>query len=97
MLRKISCFFKQLFKKNKIIKIEAPKEFFNNVKGNNLFKEDLKRNTGNKIKLLEIQKNLQFGKIEEKDLSYTEIILIKELYCEQILELTKDIKKYVSN
>lgn len=94
MLEKIIAFFKKIFGKEDILKIEAPKENENNLKPKNLFEENLKNTANNRIRLLDIQKDLKSGNIKEEDLESNDIKLLKQLYCEQILELANSIEYY---
>lgn len=92
MIEKIISFFKKIFGKKEVLKIEAPKKDIRSQE--NIFQESWKNNTNDRIRLLNIQKDLKTGNIEEKDLENKDINLLKKLYCEQILELANSIEYY---
>lgn len=94
MLEKIITFFKKIFGKQNAKKIEVPKENENNFKNTNVFKENLKNTANERIRLLDIQKDLKSRTIKEEDLESNDIKLLKQLYCEQILELANSIEYY---
>lgn len=88
MIEKIINFFKRIFVKEEVLKIEAPKENINN------FQDNMKNNNDNRMKLLNLQNEIKNGNISEEDLDSKDVNLLKELYCEQILELANSIEYY---
>lgn len=94
MLEKIINFFKKVFGKKNVLKIEAPKESTNNQVNTNVFQDNLKDNANDRIRLLNLQKEIKVGNISEKDLNSNDIKLLKKLYCEQILEIANSIQYY---
>lgn len=94
MLEKIINFFKRIFGKSDIPKIEAPKESINNQENKNVFQDNLKSSVNDKMRLLNIQKEIKEGNISEKDLDSEDINKLKKLYCQQILELANSIEYY---
>lgn len=94
MLEKIINFFKKIFGKEEVLKIEAPNENINNQVNTNVFQDNLKDSANDRMRLLNIQKEIKAGNISEKDLNSKDINLLKNLYCEQILELANSIEYY---
>ena len=94
MLEKIGNFFKKIFGKKDVLKIDAPKENINDQVNINAFQNDLKDSTNDRMRLLNIQEEIKAGNISEKDLNIEDINLLKKLYCEQILEISKSIQYY---
>lgn len=90
MLEKIINFFKKIFGKEDVLKIEAPKENINKQ----VFQDNLKDSANDRMRLLNIQKEIKAGNISEKDLDSKDINLLKKLYCEQILEIANSIEYY---
>lgn len=88
MFEKIKIFFKKIFKKEEILKIEAPKE---NVED---FRDNIKNCANDKMRLLNLQEEIKAGRISEKNLDNQDIIQLKKLYCEQILELANSVEYY---
>lgn len=88
MFEKIKSFFKKILKKEEILKIEAPKE---NVED---FRDNLKNSANDKMRLLNLQEEIKAGRISEKNLDNQDIIQLKKLYCEQILELANSVEYY---
>ena len=104
MIEKIIKFFKKIFGKEAPLKIEAPNDSIVEKKDIKDFRYDLKRDTNDIIRLLNIQNDIKDGKITEDELESKDVNLLKKLYCEQILELAnsiefynKKIKEYNSN
>lgn len=60
----------------------------------NDFKINLKNSANSRIRLLNIQNEIKTGKISETNLEKKDIYLLKQLYCEQIVQLTNSIKYY---
>jgi len=94
MLEKIINFFKKIFGKEDVLKIEAPKENINKQVNINVFQDNLKDTANDRMRLLNIQKEIKAGNISEKDLDSKDINLLKKLYCEQILEIANSIEYY---
>ena len=94
MLEKIINFFKKIFGKEDVLKIEAPKENINKQININVFQDNLKDSANDRMRLLNIQKEIKAGNISEKDLDSKDINLLKKLYCEQILEIANSIEYY---
>ncbi len=94
MLEKIINFFKKIFGKKDVLKIEAPKESVNNQVNTNVFQDNLKDGANDRMRLLNIQEEIKAGNISERDLNIEDINLLKKLYCEQILEISKSIQYY---
>lgn len=94
MLEKIINFFKKIFGKEDVLKIEAPKENINKQVNVNVFQDNLKDSANDRMRLLNIQKEIKAGNISEKDLDSKDINLLKKLYCEQILEIANSIEYY---
>ena len=94
MLEKIINFFKKLFGKEDVLRIEAPKENINKQVNINVFQDNLKDSAKDRMRLLNIQKEIKAGNISEKDLDSKDINLLKKLYCEQILEIANSIEYY---
>lgn len=94
MLEKIINFFKKLFGKEDVLRIEAPKENINKQVNINVFQDNLKDSANDRMRLLNIQKEIKAGNISEKDLDSKDINLLKKLYCEQILEIANSIEYY---
>lgn len=90
MIEKIIHFWKQLFQREKVLQIEATKD----TKIRNGFREGIKNEVNDRIKLLNLQREIKNGKITEENLSKEEVSLLKQLYCEQILELAHSIEYY---
>lgn len=97
MLEKIVNFFKRIFGKIDIPKIEAPKESINNQESKSVFQDNLKSSVNDKMRLLNIQKEIKEGNISEKDLDSEDINKLKKLYCQQILELANSIEYYTKS
>lgn len=94
MLEKIINFFKKIFGKEDVLRIEAPKENINKHVNINAFQDNLKDSANDRMRLLNIQKEIKAGNISEKDLDSKDINLLKKLYCEQILEIANSIEYY---
>lgn len=94
MLEKIINFFKRIFGREDVLKIEAPKENINKQVNINAFQDNLKDNANDRMRLLNIQNEIKAGNISEKDLDSKDINLLKKLYCEQILEIANSIEYY---
>lgn len=94
MLEKIINFFKKIFGKEDVLRIEAPKENINKQVNINVFQNNLRDSANDRMRLLNIQKEIKARKISEKDLDSKDINLLKKLYCEQILEITNSIEYY---
>ena len=94
MIEIIINFFKRLFRREELLKIEAPKENVVNKENTNGFHENLKKSANDRIRLLDIQEDIKKGKISEKDLESKDITLLKELYCEQIQDMANSIEYY---
>ena len=94
MFEKIINFFKKIFGKEELLRIEAPKETVADKERLNVFQNDLKNGADDRMRLLNIQKDIKSGTITEKDIESKDINLLKELYCEQILELANSIEYY---
>ena len=94
MLEKIINFFKKIFGKEDVLRIEAPKENINKQVNINVFQNNLRDSANDRMRLLNIQKEIKARKISEKDLDSKDINLLKKLYCEQILEITNAIEYY---
>ena len=94
MLEKIINFFKKIFGKEDVLRIEAPKENINKYVNTNAFQDNLKDSANDRMRLLNIQKEIKAGNISEKDLDSKDINLLKKLYCEQILEIANSIEYY---
>lgn len=94
MLEKIINFFKKIFGKEDVLRIEAPKENINKHVNTNAFQDNLKDSANDRMRLLNIQKEIKAGNISEKDLDSKDINLLKKLYCEQILEIANSIEYY---
>lgn len=94
MLEKIINFLKKIFGKEDVLRIEAPKENINKQVNINVFQNNLRDSANDRMRLLNIQKEIKARKISEKDLDSKDINLLKKLYCEQILEITNSIEYY---
>lgn len=94
MLEKIINFLKNIFGKKEVLKIEAPKEEIKKSENTNIFQDTLRNDTNDRMRLLNIQKEIKSGNISEKDLDSKDINVLKKLYCEQILELANSIEYY---
>ncbi len=62
----------------------------------NTFKKNLQEISKEKVRLFQLQKDIEEGRKKQEDLEANEQKLLKELYCEQIVELDNLIKYYVS-
>lgn len=96
MLKKLFDFFKRIFGKEQILEIETPKIEEKNQTRKPLFDESLKNTTDNRMRLLELQNQFKTGNIKEEDMNDEDIIELKKLYCEQILELANSIEAYTT-
>lgn len=94
MFEKIINFFNKIFRKEEPLRIEASKENIVNQEKLNSFQDNLQNSAHDRMRLLNIQNNIKSGNITEKDLESKDINLLKELYCEQILELAHSIEYY---
>lgn len=99
MLEKIKEFFRNLFKTNEQLYIEAPKEEkvpINNIneKRNINFKNEIVVDNKEENRSLKLQKNFKAGLINEEDLSEEEFNLLRNLYEKQIEETKKSIQRY---
>lgn len=94
MIEKIINFFRKIFGKEEPLRIEEPKKNIINQERLSAFQENLQNSANDRIRLLNIQEDIKSGKITEKDLESKDINLLKELYCEQIIELANSIDYY---
>ncbi|MBO4816555.1 MAG: hypothetical protein J5507_06710 [Clostridia bacterium] len=94
MIEKIINFLKKIFGKEEFLKIEAPSNSVVEEKDIKDFHYDLKKDANDRIRLLNIQRDIKDGKITEDDLDSKDVNLLKKLYCEQILELANSIELY---
>lgn len=91
---KITQFFKKIIKGKEIPKLKEANQTEEIMVKTENFKNELKEKTANRIKLLNLQNEIKEGKIKEEELEEKEIKLLKELYCEQIISLQKEINQY---
>lgn len=94
MIEKVHNSFKKLFEEKEEAEIEEPNKNVVDQQRTNKFYNDLKNSANDRARLLDIQRKIKAGNISEKDLKSKDINLLKELYCEQILELTNSIQYY---
>ena len=60
----------------------------------NAFKRNLQDISNEKLRLVQLQKDFQEGKKKQEQLEDNDVVLLKQLYCEQIVELDNLIKYY---
>lgn len=99
MLERIKEFFRNLFKTNNQQYIEAPKEVIEPISNIKLqkdidFKNEIVVNNEEEKRILELQKNLKAGLIEEEDLSEEDFDSLTKLYESQIEKTKQSIQKY---
>lgn len=95
MFRKIIDFFKDILGKKKVLQIEAPIKDIKKQNNRDLFNEQLKNVDIEKIRLMNIQEKLKNGELREESLEKEDVILLKKIYCEQILNLVNSINDYI--
>ena len=94
MIEKIINICRKILGKEEPLRIEETKKNIINQERLSAFQENLQNSANDRIRLLNIQEDIKSGKITEKDLESKDINLLKELYCEQILELANSIDYY---
>ena len=60
----------------------------------NAFIRNLQDISNEKLRLVQLQKDFQEGKKKQEQLEDNDVVLLKQLYCEQIVELDNLIEYY---
>lgn len=91
---KIKEFFKSIIKAKEIPRLQEVNKIEENVNKKEKFKNEVKEKAEDRVKLLNLQKEIEEGKINEEELEQKDINLLKQLYCEQIIDLQRKINEY---
>lgn len=94
IIDKIKSFIKKIKKDKKTPKLQEASELNINLMQKEKFKNELQNKAEEKIRIINLQKQIEEGIKKEEELKESDVISLRNLYCEQILNLKKKIEMY---
>ena len=94
IIHKIKIFIKKIKKDKEIPKLAQPNDIKISTEQKEKFKNQLQNKAEEKIRIINLQKQIEEGIKKEEELEKIEVISLRNLYCEQILNLKKKIDMY---
>jgi len=87
-------FLKRIIGKEEVLLLEEGNKVEKTESAKNIFSESLKVVKDDRARILKLQRDIREEKQREENLGENDVILLKKLYCEQILKLTHNIRMY---
>lgn len=94
IMENIKEFFRRMITGKQILRLQEGDNAKESIVKKVVFKEDLKEKAEDRIRLLNLQEEVKDGIKQEEELETSDVKLLKNLYCEQILSLKREIEQY---
>lgn len=94
IIKRIKEFIIKIKKDKEIPKLVQSNEIEINTEQKEKFKSELQNKAEEKIRIINLQKQIEKGIKKEEELKENDVISLRNLYCEQILNLKRKIEMY---
>lgn len=94
IIKRIKEFIIIIKKDKEIPKLVQSNEIEINTEQKEKFKSELQNKAEEKIRIINLQKQIEKGIKKEEELKESDVISLRNLYCEQILNLKRKIEMY---